>query len=289
MTTLANLPESTKAKLAAHEITEQQALAFGRFLAIIEKDFFQHPVIQNNPYTKWFKQGTLNTEQLSDMIYQFSVFSNHFLVVQCKRMVNASSEEGERGARWILANEIGVNLDPKTGSCEGGKFHTRAAHINWLRDTVAPLGMDPRKMGRWDTGTKATHTFLQWMDETYGSFDENIGAGASFAIESWAAYGIGKDAAAESNNFWMELVTGIKAYNAQHRVAKGLSEIPVNFFQFHFEIESGHGANVFHELEETYFAPGFSEPKYLEGGRKALEAIYTFWQGLDATRKQLAA
>ena len=27
----------------------------------IGKDFFQHPVIVNNPYTKWFKQGLANT------------------------------------------------------------------------------------------------------------------------------------------------------------------------------------------------------------------------------------
>lgn len=284
--TIADLPESAKTKLQKGEITEAQAAAFAKFLAAIEKDFFQHPVIVNNPYTKWFKQGNVNTEQVKEMILQFSVFSNHFLVVQCKRMVNARNEEGEAGARWILANEIGVNLDPKSGSCEGQKFHTKAAHINWLRDTAAPLHINPRDMGRWDIGTPATHKFLHGLDETYGSFDENIGAGASFAIESWAAFGIGKGPEAESNNFWMELVTGLQSYNATYQTPKGLPEIPLGFFQFHFDIEGGHGANVFHELEETFFSPTFNEQKYLEGGRKALEAIYTFWCGLDATRKK---
>ena len=62
----------------------------------IEKEFFQHPVIVNNPYTKWFKQGTANTEQVKDLIRQFSVFSNHFIVVQTKRMVNARTIKGVR-------------------------------------------------------------------------------------------------------------------------------------------------------------------------------------------------
>ena len=285
--TLANLPESTKEKLKKGEITEQKALAFGQFLDTIEKDFFQHPVIQNNPYTKWCKQGKVSTEQVKDLILQFSVFSNHFLVVQCKRMVNARTEEGEVGARWILANEIGVALDPKTGSCDGQKFSTRAAHINWLRDTAEPLGIDRREIGRWEIGTKASHDFIKGLDETYGSFDENIGAGASFAIESWAAFGIGKGPEAEANNFWHELITGLKAYNENFRRPKGLKEIHVGFFQYHFQIESGHGANVAHELEETFFSPNFNEAKYLEGGRKALKAIYTFWLGLEETRKKL--
>lgn len=253
----------------------------------LEKEFFRHPVIQNNPYTKWFKKGEANTKQVVDMIRQFSVFSNHFLVVQCKRMVNARTEEGEVGARWILANEIGVALDPKTGSCDGQKFNTKAAHINWLRDTAAPLGMERHELGRWDLGTQATHNFIKGLDETYGSYDENVGAGASFAIESWAAFGIGKGPEAETNNFWHELITGLKAFNAKHRESKGLKPIHVGFFQYHFQIESGHGANVLHELEETFAVPGFNEEKYFEGGRKALKAIYSFWQGLDETRKKL--
>ncbi len=285
--TYEKLPESTKEKLKRGEITEEQAQSFARFLSIVEKDFYQHPVIQNNPYTKWFKKGEAGAAEVIDMIKQFSVFSNHFLIVQCKRMVNAGTEEGEVGARWILANEIGVALDPKTGSCEGGKFATRAAHINWLRDTAAPLGIARHELGRWDIGTKATFDFIKGLDETYGSMDKNIGAGASFAIETWAAFGIGKGPREESNNFWHELITGLKAFNEKHRKPKGLKEIHLGFFQYHFQIESGHGANVAHELEETFFSPDFDEEKYLEGGRKALKAIYGFWLGLDETRKKL--
>lgn len=259
---------------------------FNRFMGVIEKDFFQHPVIQNNPYTKWLKKGEINTAQLKDLITQWGVFSNHFLVVQCKRMVNAKTQEAERGARWILANEIGVGLEVETGSCDGKTFNTKNAHINWLRELAGMIGLNPKNIGAWENGTTATHKFLKGLDETYGSHDENIGAGASFAIENWAAFGIGKGPEAESNNFWQEHITGLKAYNEKNRIAKGLKPLPLGFFQYHFQIEGGHGANVLHELEETFASPTFNQEKYLEGGRKALEAIYTFWLGLDESRKK---
>ena len=260
---------------------------FNQFMRMIEKDFFQHPVIQSNPFTKWLKKGEINTPQLKSLITQWGVFSNHFLVVQCKRMVNARTEEAERGARWILANEIGVGLDVEHGTCDSKTFFTKNAHINWLRELAGMIDLEPRTVGAWENGTEATHKFLQMLDETYGSHDENIGAGASFAIESWAAFGIGKGPELESNNFWQEHIQGLKAYNEKHRVAKSLKPLPLAFFQYHFQIEGGHGANVLHELEETFASPTFNEKKYIEGGKKALEAIYTFWQGLDQSRKTL--
>lgn len=257
------------------------------FMGVIEKEFFQHPVIVNNPYTKWLKKGEITTPQLKDLIAQWGVFSNHFLVVQCKRMVNARSLEAEAGARWILANEIGVGLDVEKGTCDGKTFTTKNAHINWLRELAGMIGIDPLDIGNWNVGSEATHKFLKGLDETYGSPDENVGAGASFAIETWAGFGIGKGKEAESNNFWQEHIAGLKSYNDKQRVAKGLAPLPLAFFQYHFQIEGGHCANVFHELEETFANPNFNQEKYLAGGKKALEAIYTFWLGLDATRKKI--
>ena len=60
-------------------------------------------------------------------------------MLQAKRMVNATTEEGERMARMILVSECGVGMDGKTGSTEGKTFATRNAHINWLRDTAEVL------------------------------------------------------------------------------------------------------------------------------------------------------
>ena len=260
---------------------------FDLFKQRIEKEFFQHPVIVNNPYTKWFKKGEANTEHIKDLILQFSVFSNHFIVVQAKRMVNATTLEGEESARSILLNECGVGMNVKTGSIEGQRFTTENAHINWLRKIANMIDVNPKLLGRWEIGTEETHKFLEGLDKTYGSHDGQIGAGASFAIETWAAYGIGNGKEAELNNFWMELVMGIEGYNKHYRTPKNLPSLPTGFFQYHFETEAGHGVSVWQELKETYVQNDFDEEKYMKAGKLALEAIYTFWLGLDKTRKNL--
>ena len=261
---------------------------FNSLKKTIEKEFFQHPVIVNNPYTKWFKQGNANTEQIKDLIVQFSVFSNHFIVVQCKRMVYASTIEGEEAARAILLNECGVGMNVKTGSIEGQKFTTPNAHLNWLRKMADTLSIPSNLIGRWKSGTKSTHKFLDGLDKTYGSLDGIVGAGASFAIETWAAFGIGGTKEEESNNFWMELVNGLEAYNQKQRTSHNLPSVPTGFFKYHFETEAGHGVSVWKELEETYNQSDFDEKKYIEAGKIALESIYTFWLGLDETRKKLS-
>lgn len=260
---------------------------FSVFKKRIEKDFFEHPVIVCNPYTKWFKQGTANTPQMKDLVIQFSVFSNHFLVVQTKRMVTATTIEGEETARAILLNECGVGMDVKTGSIEGKRFATNNAHLNWLRKMAEVLEIDQKMIGRWEVGTKETHDFLEGLDKTYGSRDGIIGSGASFAIETWAAFGIGQGEELESNNFWKELIVGTEGYNKKHRTPKNLPPVPLGFFQYHFETEAGHGVNVWHELEETYNEKDFDEEKYISAGKIALESIYTFWLGLDKARKKL--
>ena len=278
---------SLNASIASDKLNKGMPKTFESLKKTIEKEFFQHPVIVNNPYTKWFKKGLASTEQVKDLIVQFSVFSNHFIVVQAKRMVNASTIEGEETARAILLNECGVGMNVKTGSIEEQRFTTPNAHINWLRKMAAMLDIDSKAIGNWNAGTKSTHKFLDGLDSTYGSRDGIVGSGASFAIETWAAFGIGHGQEAESNNFWKELVTGLEGYNKKHRTAKNLSPLPTGFFQYHFETEAGHEANVWQELEQTFNEKDFNEEKYLKAGKIALESIYTFWLGLDETRKKL--
>jgi len=259
---------------------------FDSFLKIVERDCYSHEVIVNNRYTKNFKLGP-NTAQIVDLVKQFSVFSNHFLPIQCERMVNANTEAGEKSARVILANEIGVAMDLERSDTDGNVFHHSTAHINWLREVGEMLGLDPRMLGRWELGSQSTHKFLDDLRASYGSRDGNVGAGASFAIETWAAWGIGKELEAESNNFWKELVEGIKIYNERYRKSHRLPPITTSFFQYHFDIESGHGTTVMKELEETFHDHNFNQEKWLSGSRQSLNAIHTFWLGLEETRKSL--
>jgi hypothetical protein len=248
---------------------------------------YDHQVIRNNPYTKWFKKGEASTAQVIDLIVQFSVFSNHFIPLEAKRMVNAATEAEEMEARAILGSEIGVSIDASTGNIEGRRFSHSAAHIKWLRDMGEMLGLDRNLLGKWALGSESTHRFLKKLEDVYGSPDNNIGSGASFAIESWAGYGIGKGAEAESNNFWKELIIGLDAYNRENRKGLGLQPLNIGFFKFHLGLESGHVANVEHELAEVFVRPDFDREQWLHGALHALDAILVFWEGLDAKRKEL--
>lgn len=247
----------------------------------------QHEVVVNNPYTKWFKLGNANTEQLRDLVIQFSVFSNHFIPLEAKRMVNAATEEEEREARAILGSEIGVSIDAATGDIEGHKFSHDAAHIKWLRDIGESLGLDRNQLGKWALGSESTHRFLRELEDVYGSHDNNIGAGASFAIESWAGCGIGDGEEAESNNFWRELISGLETYNQKNRTRLGLPPLKTGFFKFHFGLESGHVANVSNELEQVLVRPDFDRKQWEYGAFHALNAILIFWKGLDESRRKL--
>lgn len=253
----------------------------------ISRELLRHPVIRENPFTAWFEKGLADHDQVLDLIVQFSVFSNHFLVAQVKRMVFSDTEEGERCARNILMSECGVGLDARTGSVEGRTFSTASAHINWLRECGAVLGLSPMDLGRWHKASASTKAFLRALEATYGSPDSDIGEGASFAIESWAAFGIGHPEL-ERKNFWKQLIVGLEKHN-EVRAAEGLKEIPLGFFKYHFALESGHGANVWTELEASLERPGFSRAKFLRGGKKALDAIHRFWLGLDESRRLLDA
>jgi hypothetical protein len=250
---------------------------------------FAHEVIQRNPYTKWFKLGEANTEQVVDLVVQFSVFSNHFIPLEAKRMVNAATEEEEKEARAILGSEIGVSIDAATGNIEGHRFSHNAAHIKWLRDIGEMLGLERNQLGKWSLASSATQEFLKRLEEVYGSPDNNIGAGASFAIESWAGFGIGKGEDPEANNFWRELIVGLEKYNQKHRKGLGLPPLNIGFFRFHFGLETGHVANVESELAGVLQRSDFDQTKWLWGASEALDAILVFWKGLDHSRLQLGA
>ena len=257
---------------------------FARFWEDINDRIHGHPVITHNAYCKWFKTGKCDRDQVIDLFEQFAVFSKWFLLVQMMRLLNATDLDAETHARYILANELGVKINPD-GSTEDQPFKTQWAHINWLRKTARPLGLDPDKLGSWETASPATRKFIQGLEETYGSKDGEVGRGASYAIESWAAWGIGGRPEAESHNFWRELISGLKFFNHKLK-SQGVAEIPLDFFQFHFDSEKGHGDNVLRELKQSFAKPEFDGEKFIQAGEKALHAIHTFWLGLDESRQK---
>lgn len=251
----------------------------------IQKNVHNHPVITRNPYCKWFKQGEISHNQMVNLFEQFAVFSKWFLLAQLMRVLHASDIEAETHARFILANELGVGINPD-GSTENQPFKTPWAHINWLRETAKPLKLNTQILGNWETASPSTRHFIGSLEKTYGSKDAEISRGASYAIETWAAWGIGKGEEHESNNFWKELITGIERYNETNHL-NGNRAIPLDFFLFHFNSEKRHGDNVLDEMKTSFHSPRFNAQKFFKGAHQALEAIYTFWLGLDKTRKAI--
>ena len=82
------------------------------------------------------------------------------------------------------------------------------------------------------------------------------------------------------------MITGIERYNKKTKL-EGDSAIPLKFFLFHFNSEKGHGDNVLDELQESFSKPEFDGKKFIDAGVKALNSIYTFWSGLDQTRREM--
>lgn len=249
-------------------------------LALLVETIKQHKVIVTNPYTQWFAEGEATVKNVEDLLIQFSVFSNHFLRIQCTRMVNAVrlGIEAEREARAILVSELGVT--------QSNTFAHYYAHINWLRETATPLALTPPKipypLGDWDLGLETTHRFLSELEDTYGNRDASIAAGASFAIETWAGFGL-KEAKTEHLNFWKQLIVGLNDFNDYQS-----TPLKLDFFEFHVEDEKKHVESVERELLETFDLPEFNIEKWKEGAFRALDAILLFWVGLDEQRKNIS-
>ncbi|MDO9170835.1 MAG: hypothetical protein Q7W29_03290 [bacterium] len=277
-----------RGRVAAGEVSREDAGRFDAFVATCNHRLMKHPVITDNAYTRWFATGEAGRADVTHMIVQFSVFSNLFLVAQLLKTINASSLEGMRASKEILANEIGVIFnsaggrpggddadhqgDPELvsieGSVDGGMFRFRAAHFEWLLKIGEKLGLGFNDMGKRRHGTPSTLFFCDSLAAIYGSADANVAEGASFAVENWAAAG-----------FWKELIAGLEAFKRREQ-----PDLPLAFFTWHDRIEDQHAGHVMDELEKAFFAEGFDQEKFLQGGHDMLDGVLAFWRGLDEQR-----
>lgn len=264
-----------------------------RFLAFrkrIDKQLLNHRIITANPYTAWFSGGEQSIEQIRAFIVQFSVFSNLFLIAQLRKTINADTLEGMRASKEILANEIGVvfNAGRKTpvttgeeeyaydpalvsteGTVEGGVFHFRAAHFEWLLRMAEKLGLEFNDVGKRRHGTPSTLFFCDELARLYGNEDYQISAAASYAVENWAAAG-----------FWKQLVEGFTKFNARTGM-----DLPLAFFTWHDRLEAQHARHTQEELEELYFSRDIHEDAFIHYGNEMLNGVAEFWDGLDKQRR----
>jgi len=283
------LSERVQERLACGELTSSQVDEFRDFLSQVDRDIFRHPVVISNAYTRWFRHGEAIDQELRHFVRQFSVFSNQFLVAALERVINAPSLAQSRAAKEILLNELGVIYrkpgetaaevadknregDPELvsteGTVDGGTYRFRAAHFEWLLAVGQGLGLGYNDLGKRRNGRPSTLKFCDELRRLFGHEDGQVAAGASFAVENWAAAG-----------FWQELEDGLMKIKQDR-----LPSLRLAFFTWHNRVEAQHASHVLEEIEEAYFASDFSRDQFFRGARQALDAIAVFWNGLEDDR-----
>ncbi len=281
-------------RLRSGELTDAQAGAYRDFLDRVDRELLAHHIITDNAYTRWFQEGRASHAELRHFVRQFSVFSNQFLVAALLRVINARSLPQARAAKEILMNELGVIYrrtggngaptalvdeerkdregDPELvsteGTVDGGTYRFHAAHFEWLLAVGQGLGLGWDDMGKRRHGRASTLDFCDELKRLYGSDDDQVAEGASFAVENWAAAG-----------FWQELEDGLLKIKADR-----MPNLRIAFFTWHNRVEAQHASHTLEELEEVYFQPGFDETRFFEGASQVLDAIALFWDGLEADR-----
>src|SRR5262249_9783154 len=144
----------------------------------------------------------------------------------------------------------------------------RAAHFEWLVGIGETLGLGFADLGKRKHGRPSTLHFCDELHRLYGSEDPQIAEAASFAVENWAAAG-----------FWQELE------DALYKIKKKRPpKLKTPFFTFQNRLEAQHASHTLEELEEVYFSPEFSREKFFQGGREVLDAVASFWDGLNEDR-----
>jgi hypothetical protein len=282
------ISEETQQRVQRREIPEARVKAYFRMLDRIEKEIFPHEVIVNNEFCRWFEHGQFDLEDVRHFLVQFSVFSNLFIEAQLKKTINAPTLEAMHQSKEILMNELGVVFRSKNrtqnqvtvdvepdlvgteGTIEGGTFHFRAAHFEWILRMVSHVGLSFSDFGKRRHGTPSTLFFCDELARLYGSDDPHIGLGASFAVENWAAQG-----------FWKQLIHGLEIFKKRE-----CPELPLAFFKWHDQVEDQHAAHTWDELEEEFFAMDVDEDKFFLGAKEMLAGVLAFWKGLDEDRRK---
>ena len=267
------------------------------FLEQVREVVMSHPVVTHNDYCIWFDQGQANREQVRDLIQQFSVFSNLFIVAQLLKTINSPSIDQARESCEILVNELGVVFnsgrtspgapasksdaekdregDPELvsteGTVDGGVYRFSARHFEWLVSVGRAVGLDFDDLGKRRFGRDSTLFFCDELARIYGSDDPDVAEGASFAVEHWAAAG-----------FWKQLIHGLDSYKRRE-----CPDLRLAFFTWHDRVEDQHAAHTMDELRGAFERPGFDQQKFLQGAEEMLTGVKVFWDGLETKRKEL--
>lgn len=246
--------------------------SLAEFRRAVARSIERHPVVRDNTYTAWFSRGEATDADLREFTVQFSVFSHLFVEAQLRKCINAADLPSYRAGKEILLNELGVSF-ARSGSVDGGTFRFSAGHFEWLAEFARALGLGWSEIGRRSLGAPSTLAFCDALMEWYGSGDPSAAAGASHAIEHWAAAG-----------FWKELIAGLRRIKATR-----LPELPLGFWTWHDALEEQHAAHTDDELDDAFARPGFSPERFVTAGTAMLDSVEGFWTSLDRDASRLRA
>lgn len=241
-------------------------MAYENFLERIDNELLNHSVITNNKYCNWFRNEHLTLKDVRYFTQQFSVFSNQFIIAQLNKVINSVDLEEGRAGKEVLANELGVSF--KDGSVENGTYRFTAAHFEWLVNFAKPLGLTFNDIGKRKHGSPATLFYCDELIRIYGNEDFNVSAGASFAVENWAAAG-----------FWKDLIAGLEKFKARY-----LPKLPLGFFTWHDKLEDQHAEHTREEMRMLYVNYELDEDMFIKAGNEMLNGVEAFWVGLDQER-----
>ena len=207
------------------------------------------------------------------------MFSNQFLVAALLRVINAPTLQQARSAKEILMNELGVIYRPDErrggrrlraideeskdregdpelvsteGTVDGGIVPVSGGPLRVAAGGGRGAGTGLSQPGQAQARASVHAQFCDELHRLYGSEDDRIAEGASFAVENWAAAG-----------FWQELEDGLL-----HIKATRLPGLKVAFFTWHNRVEAQHAGHTMEELEEVFFAPKFDQARFFQGGRR---------------------
>ena len=241
-------------------------MAYADFLERIDNELLNHSVITDNKYCNWFKNAHLTLKDIRYFTQQFSVFSNQFIIAQLNKIINSVDLEEARAGKEVLANELGVSF--KDGSVENGTYKFTAAHFEWLVNFAKPLELTFDDIGKRKHGSPATLFFCDELIRIYGNEDFNVSAGASFAVENWAAAG-----------FWKDLIAGLRKFKTRY-----IPGLPLGFFTWHDKLEEQHAEHTKAETRMLYVDHDLDEDMFIKAGNEMLDGVEAFWVGLDQER-----
>ena len=115
------------------------------------------------------------------------------------------------------------------------------------------MGLGYDDLGKRRNGRPSTLKFCDELRRLFGHDDGQVAAGASFAVENWAAAG-----------FWQELEDGLMQIKQDR-----LPTLRLAFFTWHNRVEAQHASHVMEEVEEAYFDPEFSRERFFQGAAKS--------------------